>query len=75
MRESSVIQHFLAEGREEGSLNSAKVVLLNLIQDRFGLVNPELRSFVELHTDLVSVQKLCSRVYSVVDPRELIRVN
>ncbi len=76
MRESSVIQAFLQEGRdegrEEGREEEAKRMVLEIVKDRFGSFDPTLKHFVDAISDIARLEKLMIRAGKVAKWEDLL---
>lgn len=68
IRESSTIQRFLNEGREEGT----KQALVRVLTHRFGTVAPKLQEYIEAVSDAEVLQILIDRALDVQHPEELL---
>lgn len=62
MRESSVYQMILKEGREEGQLTAARRMLLRIGGKCLGQPDETLRSAIETMEDLTRLEELMDRV-------------
>lgn len=71
MRESSTYQAILEEGEEIGVLRARREALLELLQERFGAVTPELEAKVRAATDVVKLQAALRRVIHITTADEL----
>lgn len=65
MRESSVIQHFLEEGREEGRILEVRRLLVRLGTRRFGIPNSDVMAKIEAIKDPATLESLCENVQDI----------
>ncbi|MES2791527.1 MAG: hypothetical protein V4719_18055 [Planctomycetota bacterium] len=80
MRESSVAQAFLQEGREEGREEGleagreqeARKIVQEVVQRRFGSFDPKLRHHVETTSDVAELEQLIYRAMEVATWDELL---
>lgn len=68
MRESSVIQAYLQEGRED----EARKMVLEIVKDRFGSFDPKLKQFVDTISDIASLERLMIRAGKVPKWQDLL---
>ncbi len=68
MRESSVAQAFLQEGRED----EARRMVLEVAKDRFGEIDPKLKQFVDAISDVGWLERLIIRAGKAASWEELV---
>jgi hypothetical protein len=72
MKESSVYQGLLQEGRAEGRAEEAQRILLRQCEIRFGLPDAGSRTTLETIVDLEQLERLTERVLIVSSWKELL---
>ena len=72
MQESSVIQAFLQQGRDEGQAQEARKLILKTVRHRFGNLDDRLEDYVMGISDLEFLENLLVRVVDVVRWEELL---
>jgi predicted transposase YdaD len=83
LRDSSIVQMYLKEGREEGvaiglerglergAVDEARRILLKLLSRRFGQIDPKVQSMVDSTADLATLERLLDRIVDVASPESL----
>src|SRR5260370_25070473 len=74
MRESSVYQAILAEGKTEGLAEGAQKILLRMGRARFGPPDKSTRAALEAITDLHRLEQLSERLLTAASWQELLEL-
>ena len=71
MRESSTYQAILEEGEERAAVRIRQQTILELLQERFGSVAPDLEARVRAVTDVAQLQAALRQIVRINAPDEL----
>ncbi len=72
MEESSVYQALIRRGQEVGQVEGLKVSLMDLLEEKFGPMSPELRARILLSRDTAKLQAAIRQVLTITSPAELV---
>ena len=71
LQESSFYQMLLEEGEKKGRIKEAREMLLDLVEARFGAIDPAFRGSIEAIDDLDTLKRMSKKIMTVSNPDEI----